>query len=275
MSPVTPQGAGIPAAAAVTGTEFHLPKTKEDYDRILNNARKKALEDSGLHALVGEDGRSTIDVETIREAVSLAQQIHQDPRAFVQTLMQEMGEGEEEEELVDPDPDYTSPDGKAKFYSDGTVKTLLANLEQKILRQMKPALGLVDQAKQAAQMREIATNATRTANEVMASVKKLPHFEQLKTSMAKKLAALDPAVRRRIGSPAALYMAYNAALAEEGPNLERSIETRLRTEFGRQANAGQGNVVPGETPQVRKPVKDGDVNGLAKRMEELSTQFTT
>lgn len=261
---VKPESATTSPAASTTGSEFHLPKTKEDYDRILNNARAKAA--SEVKERLG--WAEKLDPEITREAYALAQQFHQNPAEFARQILKELSESEEAE-LVDPDPDYTSPDGKAKFYSDSAVKTLLQNMEKRLMKQFKPAMSMVEQQEQRERMAQITADAAEIAKQALAEVRQYPHYAKYEALIAAKLKSIDPATRRRIGSVAALHMAYQAVINEKSAEISKETETRIRDEFSRKA-AGGPVIVPGDQSVPRKPVRDGDVDALAGRLGELA-----
>ena len=232
------------------------------------NARDKAIAE--YRGKVG--WAENVNQEAVTEAIALAQEIQADPRAFAQALLAELG-GQQEEELIDPEPDYHAPDGSAQFYSDKTVKTLLSNLEKRMTRQFKPAMTMVEQAQEQERMRGISTEAAATAKEVMTAIRQYPHFEKYKLDIADKLEKIDVTLRRRIGSPAALLMAYHAVIQEKDPEIRATLEQEIRQGFNKSAAASVGSVQPGSQASTRKPVRDGDVEGLAKRMEELSAEM--
>lgn len=264
----TPPGAATPAetaAAATTGPQFHLPKTKEDYDRILENAREKVRQE--LMEKFGWVDQLKLDKGTIEEALGIINMMQNDREGF---LREYMAGNEEDEELVDPEPDFTGPDGKSKFYSDTTMKALLTNLEKRLMRQMKPALTAVEKQQQAEQAAAVKEEGRRIAEEALTAIRKYPHYEELKEKIGQKLAALDPTVRRRMGSIAALHMAYQAAVQEHQPTIAAKTEEQVRKQFTKQAATSTGHVQPNSQQAARPRIKDGDVDGIAKRMEELA-----
>lgn len=269
--PVVPSG-----AAGAGGEQFHLPRNKQEYDRILGNARTAAA----AEVVAKQYGGAT--PESVREAAQLFQQIQANPKAWAQEILREeagagAGGATEEEDLTDPEPDYTSPDGKAQFYSKTTMATILQNMEKRLLKQMSPALTIAEKQAKQEQFNRVRGEAAKTAGEVMAVLKQDPRFEPNKAAVAQKLAAIPEETRRKVGSIAALYMAWHAVLNETViPGLESATEKRLRTDQQRIVAGGTGGVVPGGGQQnVRKPVKDGDVDGLAKRFSELEQEMST
>lgn len=262
---------GVATPDASTGGEFHLPKSKEDYDRILGNARQKAVEE----ALKPLAWARELKKEEVMGAAQLFREIQADPVKWAKDILAEAGEGtNEEDDLTDPDPDYQSPDGKAQFYSGATVKKLLSNLEKRLLQQVDPAMQLVQNQRKAEERATIMREAQTTASEAMDVLKQDPRFEANKAALHEALSKVDPRVRARIGSIATLFMCWNKVVADKViPNAEAAGEKRLQEDLTRQAAAAVGSVVPGGTPSVRKPVKDGDVDALAKRMGELAEQM--
>jgi hypothetical protein len=208
------------------------------------------------------------DPTTVHEALQLIVQMREDPQAFAQELL-----GSREEELVDPDPDYNSPDGKAQFYSKATLAKLLENHTKRLMKQLQPVMNAHEQQQQAARIETIKQEGAAVAREAMEAISQYPHYKELAPKIREKLAALDASgVRRRIGAIAALHMAYQSARNEMEPLLKQQVTQQVRDGFTRQAAASVGHVQPGNQTVPRKPVRDGDVDGLAKRMEELAAQ---
>ena len=118
-------------------------------------------------------------------------------------------------------------------------------------------------------------DAKATAQQALSVASKLPHFEEYKADIAKELEQVDPRVRRQVGSVAALYMAYNKVLAEKVfPTIGRDAESKVREGFKRSAAASNGQVKPGAGVDGKpKPLKDGDVDGLAAHMARLASQM--
>lgn len=244
------------------GQTFHIPTNKAEYDRILENARTKAIEE-----YKGKFGWAEgYDGDAVKEGMQLLIEMHQDPMAFAKSIL---AENQGEEELVDPEPDYHAPDGSAQFYSDKTMKTILQNFEKKLLRQMQPALTAAERQAQQERVAAITSEAKAVADEALAEIRKYPNFEEYKGEIHKKMQAMDPKTRRRVGSVAALHMAYQAVMNENGEKIRSGVEESVRTEFAKKAAAGIGHVQPGNQANVRPALKDGDVDGLAKRMEEI------
>lgn len=277
---VKPAGAatGTPnvgAAAKPGEQQFHLPQSKVEYDRIITNARNKAAADAMAPLAWAKD----LKQEDVTGAVTLFREIQADPKAWALGLLEEMGiqppAAPAEEELVDPDPDYTDPTGKEQFYSGKTVKQLLQNMEKRLTRQFQPALTAAEKQAQndrmQAERESVQREATSTATEVMSILKQDPRFEANKAELASALKAVDPTVRKRIGTIATLFMCWNKVIAEKVlPNAERNAEKRLSDDLTRQAAVSVGSVVPGGGAPARKQVKDGDVDGLASRIGEIA-----
>lgn len=280
-----PAGAatGAPNAAATKPGEqqFHIPQDKASYDRILNNVRQQAA----AKALEPLAWAKDLKKDDVVGAVSLFREIQADPKAWALSLLEEMGVTPQapaaEAELVDPEPDYTDPTGKEQFYSGKTVKQLLSNMEKRLLKQVQPALTAAERQaaneRMQAERQQVQEQATSTANEVMSILKQDPRFEANKAELASALKAVDPGVRKKLGSIATLFMCWNKVIAEKVmPTASRDAEQRLSADLQRQAAAGVGNVVPGGGgAPTRKAVKDGDVDGLARRIGEIADTMTT
>ncbi len=187
--------------------------------------------------------------------------------------------GRGEEDLVDPDPDLETTDRSKRAYSHEAVQKMLANLEKRVTRrflsEVKPALDYAQEGRESQKVAAIVAKANETAKTVMATAMQLPHFAANKDHILAELQAIDPAVRRDIGSPAALYMAYNKVLADRVfPTLAQTTEQSVLSGLKRAATASHGSVHPQHgSPGPAKPIKDGDVTGLARRMEELAAQM--
>lgn len=279
-SPASALGARSDGQAGAAGTEsgtsaggsYHVPP-REEWERILNNARSEATKPFEWVRQLGDN----VDPNEVMQLLNVARRLYADPQAFARDLMEELGQGQqEEEELVDPEPDYQSEDGKSRFFSEKSLRTLLKNQESRLMRQFRPAMDLVSREEQREQVRTMMAEAKATATQALQVASKLPHFEEYKADIAKELSQVDPQVRRQVGSVAALYMAYNKVLAEKVfPKIGREAEDKVREGFKRSATTSVGQIKPGQGAEGKpKPLKDGDVDGLAAHMANLARSLS-
>ena len=265
-SDVQPGGAASHPATSGNADRFHLPKDKADYDRILANARAKAAEDVESRYAWAKRFEN-YDPDAIAEAVELYQQFGQDPVALARQIIADASSGEED--LTDPEADYIGPDGKTKFYSQETLDKRLSNMEKRLLGKLQPALTLAERSEQQERVRQITVQAQASAKEALDEVRQYPNFTKYQGQIAEKLASMGE-IRKRYGTIAALHMAYQAVMNENQAVIRQDTENTIRTQNLKKARAGEGHVVPGDASMSRKPVKDGDVDALARRIGELS-----
>jgi hypothetical protein len=205
-----------------------------------------------------------------------------DPREFAYALLAELGEdigggqadGDGVDELVDPEPDLVSQDGAKRAYSADTVRALLANAEQRLTRrltgEMRPALEYAERGAQGERMAALRAEAQTTARDALTAARMLPHFKENEPAISKVLASIDPRIRQRVGSVAALYMAYNKVLADTVlPNLSTVTRDATVAEMTRSAAAGASTVGTHAAAGTKPVLRDGDVDGLARHMERL------
>lgn len=257
------------------------PNAAGAINRPVKDAPDSRIEVAVRNARAEVEGRlgwaKDLTKEEALHAVQVYRRMAADPHAFVKALLAEAGAGqaeEEEEELVDPDGDLISEDGKTKAYSEGAVKKLMQNLTSRLRAEMKPALTFAQKAEQEAQTREtvrgIVQESRQVASQAWETISKAPHFEENRAAISEAFAAIDPAFRRQVGSVAALYMAYNKVLAEQVlPNNEKKVGDKNLKDLQRSAVASAGNVRPGSKQAPKAKIKDGDVDALAAHMERM------
>ena len=209
--------------------------------------------------------------EEVEEATSMLAALNSDPRGFLNRLQAEL----EDDDPADPEPDLQSDDGKKKAYSHEAMRKIIANVERRITRSLEgrfgPALEFANEGRAAQAVSAQVAEGRSIATQALTEARKLPHFKDNEPAISEKLAAMDPTYRRRVGSVAALYMAYNAVLSEKVlPTLKITAEQDAISGFQKSAHASSGQVQPG-TGVTGKPVlKEGDIDGLARHMAKLA-----
>lgn len=210
--------------------------------------------------------------EEISRYVELGRRLFSDPTAFYQQLGQELaGQQSEEEELVDPKPDLRSEDGKYAYSHEANLqiaRNAAERMRRELRKEFEPALRYAQTGTQREQQEAIRTEATQTATEVLSVARQLPHFKEHEAEIGQLLATIDPNVRRKVGSVAALYMAYNKLLADKVlPTLSGSVERKTIADLQRSATAGATGVSGAPAPAKPATVRDGNVDDLAKLLE--------
>jgi len=234
------------------------------HEAILANARKE-------YEWLGQLGATP---EQIREAAHWHRRLQQDPRAFLQQLANELAEQgafEDDEEIVDPEPDLQSEDGKKRAYSDTTVKQLLQNQEKRLMRIFKPYMESVDGFKSEAEGRRLVNESIKVADSAYEYASKLKFFKENEKAIGERLAAMDKGYRRSIGTRAALLECYHAVV---DPIADSLAEQRARERMREKANGGgAGNVGAGGTQDQKPQLRDGDVDGLAAHMARVEARL--
>lgn len=210
--------------------------------------------------------------EEVSDALEMLHDLYQNPKDFMARLAQEMGNSEPE---PDPEPDLVSADGKIRAYSNAAVKKLLTNLENRLTQrfssEFKPAVDYTQTAQARERVQQRVQQAQQLGRQALTEARKLPHFTENEEHISAKLAEMDPNYRRQVGSIAALHMAYSAVMAERVlPTLQQTTENKVLAGFQKSATASSGSIDPSSGTGGKPPIKDGDVNALARRMEELS-----
>jgi hypothetical protein len=211
--------------------------------------------------------------QDIERYVTLARRLFADPSAFHTQLGSELNQGKPApvEELVDPKPDLRSEDGKLAYSHEASL-AIARNAAERMRRELRqefaPALQYAQTGTEREAVQQIKAEANATAAEVLGAARQLPHFKEHEVEISRVLSTIDPAVRRKVGSVAALYMAYNKVLAEHVlPTLSATTERQTIADLQRSAHAGASGLAA--APAAPKPavVRDGNVDDLAKLLE--------
>lgn len=261
-----------PEAAAAQRT-YHVPP-EEKWQGILGNARTEAVREFREKYGWAE----SLTKEQVQHAMQIAGrlQTREQARAFYKQLGDELKSIDpEDEEVVDPEPDLQSEDGKHRAFSDIKVRALLANQEKRLLatirKEMAPTAEFTrsEQARrqEAAAMAQIDT----TAKEAVTAVLALPHANENKAAIAEELKAMDPGMRERLGPYGSMQYAYNRMLARVIlPGYDKAAEKRVKQSFQRDAAASAVTIRPGgETSIGKSKLKLGDTDGLARHIKHL------
>ena len=281
----TPTGGAITPPAPTTGTlgtptadgSMSGEAPAHRIEAAVRNVREEMERELGWARQVG----TRQDVE---RAVQLIRALDANPRAFYQQLTQELGIADAPAtpptpERVDPTADLRSEDGKEAF-SAGAVRQLLDNaiarVKSELLEQVQPALEFTTQSRQQMEQAriesEVTTQAADTAREVFATLNTLPHFTEQKANISAAYKAIPESTRAKVGSVAALYMAYNQVLAQHVlPTLSQQAQQQTLADLKRSAVAGAAGAPAGVTPTPKPVIRDGDVDGLAKHLESLTS----
>jgi hypothetical protein len=211
--------------------------------------------------------------EEVNRAVSLTRRLFANPEAFFEQLGQELNQGKPApvEELVDPRPDLRSEDGKLAYSHEASL-TIARNAAERMRRELRqefePALKYAQTGTEREAVQQIRAEANQTASEVLGAARQLPHFKEHEQEISRVLSTIDPLVRRKVGSVAALYMAYNKVLAEQVlPTLSATTERQTIADLQRSAHAGASGLAAAPAPPKPAVVRDGNVDDLAALLE--------
>lgn len=216
-----------------------------------------------------------LDPERVQRSLALAQRLDQDPRSFAQQLVQELGKGDEPEEAL-PEPDLRADDGRTAYSAQQMTKwwgVKEKQLVNRLMGELKPIIE--DHKRQQAQRQTegIVAEGRKTIKGALEHARTLPHFKENEEAISKKMDAINPEVLNRVGIVAAMYMAYNAVLSETVlPNIESTVEKRLRETQQKQAHAAAGSVRPSTSQPSVTTAKPTNVNQLARHMEKLERE---
>lgn len=279
----TSDARGQPKVTGATVTSGEAPVSR--IEAAVKNARAEARAAVEAQYAWAKD----VDPQDVQVGGALLYDLRTNAKQFLQELAQELGATlsfgtptAETVETVDeafPAPDLVSPDGRLKTYSDATLQKMLHIHGRKVAKELRgemaPMLEFVNgeretRAEQGRQQQVV--EATKSA---LAEARKLPHFtKENEPLIAEKLKAIDPSIRRQVGSVAALYIAYNQMLSEKVfPTIETAAEVRVQNNNSKKAAASVGAHPVDQGGEAKKPVLRG-VDDLAKHMERLAQAAT-
>jgi len=229
------------------------------------------------------------DPEEVKNALELITEMRADPVSFYRRLGTDLTGHPTYGKALQPPPAEAPEPGPDLFTTDeaGNRIEMYSAKRQREWREWndKRVMGQVDQrlnplqewhrnAQSEEQRRTIIEGAKSTATEVMNDMRaNYPYFtKENEPKIAEFLAKIPAATKKRIGSIAALNVAYTQFLkAEIFPNIDKRAEDRIRKEFGMKAAASSGSVKPGGGNVSGVPKRPTNVGELAKHLERLST----
>ena len=203
--------------------------------------------------------------------MDLIRRLDANPAAFHQQLQQELQGQPREEDLIDPKPDLRSEDGKLAYSHEATLQ-LAKNAAERAARALRkefsPALEYAQQGRQERQQQAMLSEARQTASEAIAAARQLPYFKEHEPAISEAMAQIPVEVRQRVGSVAALYMAYNKVLAEKVlPTLSSTVQRQTIADMQRSATAGANGTSQSPPPPSKPAVREGNVDDLARLLE--------
>ncbi len=281
-----PAGSGSPAAPTPAATspaaDAKPPASNvipfDRHESALRNARtegQRAIDD--LKAKVGwAEGVTKADFDS---AMALARSLHTNPQAFYEQLGREIqATPQTTSALADPEPDLVSQDGKHRAFSAEKVVVLLKNTEARvksaILSELRPTIDFATNGQRQAEVATITEQSRTFAREIMQECEtSLRHFKENKEAIGVKFAAIDPAVKAKVGTVAALHMAYHQVLDEKvWPTIQGQAETTVRSEMQKQAATSMGTVGAGTggSAAVKRPTNPQELARYMASMEGAS-----
>jgi hypothetical protein len=252
------------------------PVPFDRHEAALRNARETATTE--LRSKLG--WAESLNQQEVTDAVNWMRSLRSDARGFYAQLGQELGVQEQAArgaDDADPDPDLVSEDGRHKAYSATALAKIRENDRQKtinaVMSKLQPFLKTAESIEEQRQVAEITNQARQQAADVLRDARNLPHWKDHEPAILAKMQAIDPAVRNRIGSIAALYQAYHAVLQESVfPTIGLSAEQKVLADLQRKASAEHGHAVVNGGSNVGGTAKPRNVRELAQHLQHLESQ---
>lgn len=196
------------------------------------------------------------------------------------------GAAKVEEKVAEP---FKFPTGKLRAedgsmaYSTDQMQEILQGMAERLKTELKGEMKPLFDFKDAGAQRELDENlrvqAQADGREILTEMRARPYFQTKDASgkvvdhpkILEYLRAIDPAIRAK-NPKAAVFAAYQTFMEKD---VLPAISNRARTDVNndnRRKAAANVSVHPGggAAPAAKKDVRDGDVSGLAKRMEEMA-----
>lgn len=247
------------------------------HEAAVKNARDAGRAEVEKHY----EGFKGLNVEDARVGSELLTEMRRDPEAFARQLLSEVEQsnGGKKTETVDlnekfPPASLVSADG-AKAYSDTDVQKILdirdRQVEARVMARMKPAMDFYGTEKSEREKAQIRADVAETVTLAMTEARKLPQFKENEPLVEEKLAAMDPALKKRVGPIAAMHMAFQQVLAEKIlPGYDTAAAERVRAENAKKAATSAGQVHPTEQGGEGKKPELKNQTDLARHMEKMA-----
>lgn len=265
-------GAAKPAGTTGTATSTPANGSQPRQDTTPESRIQAAVANARQELMARVGWAENLNRDEVQEAVEMLRELSRDPKAYAARIMSEI---QEEEPEPDPEPDLVSQDGRVRAFSNNAVKKLMANLEKRLTsrfsKEYKPALEYTQNAQANERLQARLAEARQIGTQALEHLRTRPHFKENEKLISEKLATMNPTYRRKVGSVAALHMAYDAVMQEQVlPMLEKNVEERVLAGYRKSANASSGSIDPATGTGAKPAIKDGDLDALARRMEELN-----
>lgn len=285
-SPGTTEAAREPATAAGQPSA-HPEAPQSRIEAATRNARAQGKQD--VETEIGWV-RELGDRESVEEAVSLiryARSSRQAALEFYEQLGQELGlaggSPASTSDVPAPKP-FTLP--KAKLvaedgtgaYSESQLADILKDFRADVLREvqttLKPTIDFAKHGQEEQARTEMRMAAATDAKSVLAAARELPHFTEHEKIISEELNRIPKSLRMKVGSVAALYMAYNKVLTERVlPLLKQNGGQEAIDDLRRSAVAGASTVGTTTSAAPKAPIlRDGNVTDLAAHMARIAAQ---
>lgn len=237
------------------------------HEQALKNARTKAAEE----ALQPFGWAKDLKQADVQRAMKIIGMMDGDPRAFMAQLSSELAEQNEDI----PQPDYTSPDGKAQFYSAQAMTKALTALENKLRRelmgQVQPLLSEREQAQQRAQQQQAQQAMQTEIREAISHMETLPFYsKENEKFISEEMEKIPRQAVQRMGIVGAMYLAYSNFVAKHQSRLTEEARNGVHADLQRKAAAAGGQVSPqggNPNPPTKRPTNQRE---LAAHMERIA-----
>lgn len=275
-----------------------IPEARREV--ILKNAREKEATRVTAELESKYGWSKDVNPDHVQQAFGLANRVYDDPVTFVTQLISEIREipqlaaklaqalgqpgtgapiaaGKREF----PKPRLMAEDGKTGAYAADQVMEILDIFKGQMMEEfggrMAPIEGFKESLEERQEVMNVIHESRQEATTLMTEMRALelwPSGDNKKAGEAKiaeYLAAIPAEVKRKIGSVASLYQAYNSYVQKDVlPTLRGSTEQEVRDNLRRKAAAGTGAVpVTAPTPAVGA-TKPRNVSELSKHMATLA-----
>lgn len=256
-------------AASVAAPQGPIPFDR--HEAAVRNARETARRE-----LMEQYGISNQDAAFVQWALANGSRLRQNPQEFMRALAQEIGGGEQEEEITFPEPDLVSEDGRHHTYSRERLEQWGDAREKRLLRslmgELQPLIDSHQRGQQEAQAQAYLGERRQllmdTVNHARANY---PHFKEHEKDIAEIVTSTPAETKQRFGLPAVIQMAYMHVLKEKIlPTVGQAAEQQVREGYNKKAAAASGAVQPGAAAShtIAKPTNERELAGYMRQLEQ-------
>lgn len=301
--------AGVQGDAAKAGEDAAWSAIPEERRNvILENTRKKASEAATAEVMSKLGWAKDLEPETVQNAFSLAGRMAQNPVDFVIQLISEIRQVPELAAVFErkfgtagvggnaptgavkgkmPTPRLKAEDGTLAYSSDQVheiVNNLKAEFEEMVGGRVQPLEDFRGSLEERETVMRTIHESRTESNTLLTELRSLDHWPKPdatgknpgEAKIAGYLAAIPAETKKKIGSVASMYQAYNTYLQKDVfPTLGSKTEQEVRDNLRRKAAAGTGTASPGATPSSTTAKKPTNTRELADHMAKMAAVAST